>query len=87
MCEQVKQVFYGFLNGFVLLSKMPVMWLTFKMIVSIFSFIAITFTLAYVTKEPMLIVTANYGLFAIIIFFGYQYYKLYKSKKKNKNKL
>ena len=66
---------------------MPVMWLTFKMIVFIFSFIAVSFTLAYVFKSPALIVTANYGLFAIIGFFVYQYYKLYKSKKNNKNKL
>jgi len=76
--------FYKFINGFYILKiSFPVMWITFLMVLAIFSFIAITFLIAYIL-DPMVIVYGSYGIIVIVAYFGYQYFKLYRQQRLNK---
>ncbi len=46
MCEQVKQVFYNFVNGFAMMKRIPIMWHVMKMCIIVFVTVATTFIIA-----------------------------------------
>ncbi len=53
-----KQYFYDFVNGFIVMTKIPIMWTVVKMCVIVFATVATTFIIATQFEQPTAIVIA-----------------------------
>jgi len=74
--------FWNFINGFYILKQFPIMWLTFRMIIILFSAIIIIFTLGIFINSSV-IVLGQWILLVLLGCFAYKYYQLirqYRSK-------
>jgi len=82
----IQDSFWNFINGFIILKQFPIMWITFRMIITVFATIAVLFALGVLISTDV-IVHGIWILVALVGYFGYLYIKLYKHIRSTKSNL
>lgn len=67
---QIQDYFYNFINGFYMMKQIPIMWNVIKMCVIVFSTVATTFIIAYITNSYTVIYYGSVIAVVLLIYYS-----------------